>query len=96
MRQVQRKITLSMRGRGLLEFTHEVRDFLRSSGLSLGHMMIFCRHTSASLLIQENADPSVCDDLLAFFASPRAGGARTSTATKMKAPTTCRRICARR
>jgi secondary thiamine-phosphate synthase enzyme len=67
MRQAWQKIVLSTRGRGLFEFTREARGFLRASGLSLGQMTVFCRHTSASLLIQENADPSVCDDLLAFF-----------------------------
>ena len=40
---------------------------MRASGLAMGQLTVFCRHTSASLLIQENADPSVCDDLLAFF-----------------------------
>ncbi len=67
MRQAQQKLSIATRGRGLFEFTHEARGFLRASGLSLGQMTVFCRHTSASLLIQENADPSVCDDLLAFF-----------------------------
>ena len=67
MRQAQHRATVATRGRGLFEFTHEARGFLRASGLSVGQMTVFCRHTSASLLIQENADPSVCDDLLAFF-----------------------------
>jgi secondary thiamine-phosphate synthase enzyme len=67
MRQAQKKISIATRGRGLSEFTREARDFLRVSGLSLGQMTIFCRHTSASLLIQENADPSVCEDLVAYF-----------------------------
>jgi secondary thiamine-phosphate synthase enzyme len=69
MRQAQHKISIATRGRGLFEITEEARAFLRASGLSLGQMTIFCRHSSASLLIQENADPSVRDDLLAFFAS---------------------------
>lgn len=67
MRQVQHRLTVATRGRGLLEFTREARAFLRESGLAVGQMTLFCRHTSASLLIQENADPSVVDDLLAFF-----------------------------
>jgi secondary thiamine-phosphate synthase enzyme len=67
LRQVQQSLMVATRGRGLFEFTREARGFLRASGLSLGQMTIFCRHTSASLLIQENADPSVCDDVLAFF-----------------------------
>ena len=67
MRQAQQTISISTNGRGLLEFTGEARAFLRASGLSMGQMTIFCRHSSASLLIQENADPSVTADLLAFF-----------------------------
>jgi secondary thiamine-phosphate synthase enzyme len=67
LRQAQQKLTIATRGRGLFEFTREARAFLRASGLALGQLTVFCRHTSASLLIQENADPSVLDDLLAFF-----------------------------
>jgi secondary thiamine-phosphate synthase enzyme len=67
LRQAQRKLTVATSGRGWFELTREARAFLRASGLTLGQLTVFCRHTSASLLIQENADPSVVDDLLAFF-----------------------------
>jgi secondary thiamine-phosphate synthase enzyme len=67
LQQAQHKLTVATSGRGLFEFTREARAFLRASGLTLGELTVFCRHTSASLLIQENADPSVLDDLLAFF-----------------------------
>ncbi|MDR3448712.1 MAG: secondary thiamine-phosphate synthase enzyme YjbQ [Alphaproteobacteria bacterium] len=67
MRQSQQILSLATRGRGLLEFTDEARAFVRASGLATGQLTLFCRHTSASLLIQENADPSVIDDLRAFF-----------------------------
>ena len=67
MRQAQQKLSIGTGGRSLVDFTREARDFLRASGLKLGQLTVFCRHTSASLLIQENADPSVVDDLLAFF-----------------------------
>jgi len=67
MQQAQHRLTVATRGRGLYEFTREARDFVRASGLRLGQMTVFCRHTSASLLIQENADPDVVDDLVAFF-----------------------------
>ncbi|MDI9849045.1 secondary thiamine-phosphate synthase enzyme YjbQ [Rhodoblastus sp. 17X3] len=67
MRQAQQKLIVATSGRGLFEFTREARAFLRASGLTFGQLTVFCRHTSASLLIQENADPSVLDDLLAFF-----------------------------
>ena len=61
------RLAVKTAGRGLYEITEEARIFLRASGLALGQLTLFCRHTSASLLIQENADPSVLDDLLAFF-----------------------------
>jgi secondary thiamine-phosphate synthase enzyme len=67
MRQAQKSVSIATGGRGLYEFTREARDFLRASGLRLGQMTVFCRHTSASLLIQENADPDVVTDLIAFF-----------------------------
>jgi secondary thiamine-phosphate synthase enzyme len=67
MRQAQMRLAVKTAGRGLYEITEEARIFLRASGLALGQLTLFCRHTSASLLIQENADPSVLDDLLAFF-----------------------------
>lgn len=67
MRQVQHKLALKTHGRGFHEWTGEAQRFVRGSGLSLGQLTVFCRHTSASLLIQENADPTVLDDLEAFF-----------------------------
>ncbi len=67
MRQSQHKLVVTTRGRGFYEFTGDAKEFVRASELSLGQLTTFCRHTSASLLIQENADPSVLDDLEAFF-----------------------------
>ncbi|HTZ00294.1 MAG TPA: secondary thiamine-phosphate synthase enzyme YjbQ [Rhodocyclaceae bacterium] len=61
-------VNLLTRGRGLYEFTAEVRRFLADSGIADGMVTAFCRHTSASLLIQENADPAVRGDLERFFA----------------------------
>lgn len=55
-------------GRGLFEFTDEVRACLRAGGIREGLVTLFVRHTSASLLIQENADPDVQGDLERFFA----------------------------
>jgi secondary thiamine-phosphate synthase enzyme len=52
---------------GLHEFTREVREFVRESGIREGLLTIFCRHTSASLVIQENAAPAARRDLEAFF-----------------------------
>ena len=68
MRQASHTLTLSTRGRGLFEFTAELRRFVTDSGIADGLLTVLCRHTSASLLIQENADPAVRADLERFFA----------------------------
>lgn len=61
-------LAVQTRGRGLLEITREVRACVARSGIAEGLLTLFVRHTSASLLIQENADPDVRDDLERFFA----------------------------
>ena len=66
----QTMLTLSTRGSGLYEFTDEIRAFVRQSGIEEGLLTVFVRHTSCSLLIQENADPDVRRDLDMFFARP--------------------------
>lgn len=58
---------IATRGQGLYEITGETSAFAEASGIGLGQLTAFCRHTSASLVIQENADPDVQRDLLAFF-----------------------------
>ena len=65
----QASTTLSIRASrvGLHEFTNQVRDFVAGSGIRDGLLTIFCRHTSASLLIQENAAPAARRDLEAYF-----------------------------
>ena len=63
-----RSINIATNGQGLYEFTDAVEDFLGVSGAREGLMTVFVRHTSCSLVIQENADPSVQRDLKAFFA----------------------------
>ncbi len=68
MRQSQMRLEIKTRGIALYDFTAEVAAHVRQSGLTTGLATLFCRHTSASLLIQENADPTVQTDLLAFFA----------------------------
>lgn len=60
-------ISLSTRGAGLYEFTDEAQGFVRKSGVEEGLLTVFVRHTSCSLLIQENADPDVRRDLDQFF-----------------------------
>jgi len=60
-------LTLSTSGQGLYEFTDQAGAFVRAMGREEGLLTVFVRHTSCSLLIQENADPDVRTDLLAFF-----------------------------
>jgi secondary thiamine-phosphate synthase enzyme len=63
----QTTITLATRGSGLYEFTREAQAYVRESGRVEGLLTVFVRHTSCSLLIQENADPDVKSDLDRFF-----------------------------
>jgi secondary thiamine-phosphate synthase enzyme len=58
-----REIVVSTQGKGLFEFTHAVVDEVRTAGVQVGLCTVFVRHTSASLTIQENADPSARHDL---------------------------------
>jgi secondary thiamine-phosphate synthase enzyme len=64
----QTTIIMQTKGQGLYEFTDKAAEFVRKAGLETGLLTIFVRHTSASLLIQENADPDVRVDIEAFFA----------------------------
>ncbi len=64
----QSRLAIETRGAGLYEFTDEVARFVRETGVDIGLLTLFVRHTSCSLLIQENADPDVRADLAAFFA----------------------------
>ncbi|MDK4720879.1 secondary thiamine-phosphate synthase enzyme YjbQ [Rhizobium sp. CNPSo 3968] len=64
----QTVVTLATHGQGLYEFTEEATEFVRkAAGGGEGLLTVFVRHTSCSLLIQENADPDVKTDLKAFF-----------------------------
>ena len=63
MKQHQSTITVSTRGPGFTDLTDRVRGFVRDSGIENGLLTLFLPHTSASLLIQENADPDVLRDL---------------------------------
>jgi secondary thiamine-phosphate synthase enzyme len=55
------------RGKGLTEVTMPIARWVERQGIAIGLLTVFCRHTSASLLIQENADPDVRTDLEAWF-----------------------------
>jgi len=68
MRQAFHTLTVATKGPGLVEFTDEARNFLRTEKIEDGLLTCFVRHTSASLVIQENADPDVQKDLQDFFA----------------------------
>ena len=65
--QFQRELQINTRGGRLLEITSEVQRLVLESGLSEGFCHLFVRHTSASLTIQENADPTVLSDLEHFM-----------------------------
>jgi secondary thiamine-phosphate synthase enzyme len=68
MKQVFDTILIKTQGPGLYECSDAVRGFVRRSGIESGLLSCFIRHTSASLLVQENADPDVRKDLCDFFA----------------------------
>jgi secondary thiamine-phosphate synthase enzyme len=64
-RQGLGRLRIRTRGQGFTEITGPVADWVAGLGIRHGHLTLFCRHTSASLTIQENADPDVRLDLLA-------------------------------
>ncbi len=67
MQQFSTQFGITSPGKGLIGFTREVSAWLRETGLREGLLTLFVRHTSASLVIQENADPDVQRDLEAFL-----------------------------
>jgi|SRR5579871_1211465 len=67
MRQALHRLTIATRGQGLVAITGPVRNWLAQQDIETGLLTMWCRHTSASLLVQENADPDVRADLEAFF-----------------------------
>lgn len=67
MKQFVHRLDVTTHGRGVIDVTPEIRRWLDARGVETGLLTIFCRHTSASLLIQENADPDVLRDLESFF-----------------------------
>ena len=68
LRQALCELNIPTRGRGLYEVTGQVADWVSRGGFKTGLVTLHLRHTSASLLIQENADPDVRRDLEQFFA----------------------------
>ena len=67
MRQAADELVVATKGRGLVEITDQLIGWTARQAISTGLLTVFCRHTSASLLIQENAAPAVRADLEAFF-----------------------------
>lgn len=67
MRQATNTLRVETRGRGLVEVTREITGWVGAQAMSEGLLTVFCRHTSASLLIQENAASAVRRDLEMFF-----------------------------
>jgi secondary thiamine-phosphate synthase enzyme len=61
------RLSIATRGKGMYEFTHQVEAFVGGQGFAAGLLTVFVEHTSASLLIQENADPDVQTDLARYF-----------------------------
>lgn len=68
MKQATTEISRRTFGKGLFDITGEVASWVEAQGIREGLLTVFVRHTSASLTIQENADPSVLTDLEAYFA----------------------------
>ncbi|MBC7925931.1 MAG: YjbQ family protein [Bryobacteraceae bacterium] len=68
MNQFTTSLAVRTRGKGLYIFTADVETWLRTCQISTGLLTVFIQHTSASLTIQENADPDVIHDLNEFFA----------------------------
>ncbi|UPG74017.1 secondary thiamine-phosphate synthase enzyme YjbQ [Roseomonas gilardii subsp. gilardii] len=67
MRQALHTLPVETPGAGLVEMTTPIRRWVASQGIVTGLLTIWCRHTSASLLVQENASPDARADLEAFF-----------------------------
>jgi len=65
----QHELIVPVSGRGMIEITPQVRDWVASSGVRQGLLTLFVRHTSCSLIIQENADPDVRHDMELFFST---------------------------
>ena len=95
LQQLTTSMSFETRGRGLLDVTRPVAEWVAEAGLATGLLTVFLRRTSASPLIQENADPDVRGNLDRF----RRDSCRTATrcfVIATKTSKTCRRTCAQR
>lgn len=69
MHQAVHSLSIATEGQGLYDLTQDVAGWAERQDMTVGLLTLFCRHTSASLLIQENADPDVRVDLQRYFAT---------------------------
>ena len=67
MRQLSETLDIKTNGQRLIEITNKISDFVHQSEINTGIINLSIMHTSASLLVQENADPDVLTDLLSYF-----------------------------
>jgi secondary thiamine-phosphate synthase enzyme len=67
MKQFTHRLQVATRGKGLYAITSEIEQWAESRGVQTGLLTVFIQHTSASLTVQENADPDVVRDLAEFF-----------------------------
>jgi secondary thiamine-phosphate synthase enzyme len=67
VKQFTHALEIKTRGKGLYPFTRDVSAWVASTGVEIGLLTVFLQHTSASLTIQENADPDVIRDMADFF-----------------------------
>jgi secondary thiamine-phosphate synthase enzyme len=67
MRQALHTLAIATRGKGLTDLTDQLTEFVAQQGIATGLLTLWCRHTSASLTVQENADATVRADIAAFF-----------------------------
>ncbi len=67
MRQLSETLDIQTNGQRLIEITNKISDFVHQSKINIGIINLSIMHTSASLLVQENADPDVLKDLLSYF-----------------------------
>jgi secondary thiamine-phosphate synthase enzyme len=67
MRQSLHRLTIETRGKGLVPITKPILAWVAEQGIETGLLTLWCRHTSASLTVQENADPTVREDIARFF-----------------------------
>ncbi len=67
MRQSLHRLTIETRGKGLTDITRPVLVWVKNQGMETGLLTLWCRHTSCSLTVQENADPTVREDIARYF-----------------------------